>query len=126
MLITDWDKYPNFSKSEFDCTFTGDNLMQAEFMDKLQELRTLYGKPMVVTSGYRSPKHPIEAHKSQPGMHSTGLACDIGCNGQDAYTILKIALSLGFTGIGISQKAGLPRFIHLDLRPIKDSRVFGY
>ena len=126
MSTIDWSKYPNFTKEEFDCKETGENLMQAGFMDKLQELRTLYGKPIIITSGYRSPKHSIEARKQQPGMHSTGLACDIGCNGQDAYAILKLATALGFTGIGISQKAGLPRFIHLDLRPIKDSRVFGY
>lgn len=61
----DWSKYPNFSKREFDCKETGENRMTVEFMDKLQELRTRYGKPMRITSGYRSPQHSIEAAKAQ-------------------------------------------------------------
>lgn len=91
--------------------------MKPEFMDLLQELRTRYGKPMIVTSGYRHPTHPIEARKSQPGSHASGLAVDIGCQGQDAYQIVKLALDLGFTGVGVSQKAGGARFVHLDLLP---------
>lgn len=54
--MMDWSKYPNFSKREFDCKETGENEVQARFMDKLQALRTEYGKPMVITSGYRSPQ----------------------------------------------------------------------
>jgi hypothetical protein len=48
-------------------------------------------------------------------MHSTGLACDVGVQGADAHEILRLAMHLGFTGIGVQQK-GAGRFIHLDLR----------
>ena len=109
----DWSKYPNFTKKEFDCQETGTNQMQESFMEKLQELRTAYGAPMRVTSGFRDPRHSIEVSKSAPGVHTRGCAVDIACGGQDAYEIMKIALELGFTGIGVQQR-GSSRFLHLD------------
>jgi len=109
-----WNKYPNFSKEEFDCKHTGKNGMRHEFMVKLQELRTRYGKPMVVSSGFRDYEHPIEARKpKRNGAHPTGQAVDIAVDRGNAYQLLKLALELGFTGIGIQQKGG-GRFIHLD------------
>jgi zinc D-Ala-D-Ala carboxypeptidase len=112
-----WRDYPNFSKSEFDCKETGENGMTPDFMAMLQKLRTRYGKPMIITSGYRSPRHSIERRKAQPGTHAQGIACDIGVSGADAQMIVMLALELGFTGIGVSQKNGSPRFIHLDTAP---------
>lgn len=109
----DWNNYPNFSASEFDCKHTGRNEMQPDFMAKLQKLRGLFGKPMVITSGYRDPSHPVEAKKDQPGAHSLGVAADIAVEREDAYKLLMLAFRVGFTGIGIQQK-GTSRFIHLD------------
>lgn len=109
----DWSKYPNFEPQEFACLHTGEVEMTPGFMDKLQALRTEYGKPMRVTSGYRSPEHPIEAAKDKPGSHASGCAVDISVNSIDAYTLVKLAIKHGFTGIGISQKQG-SRFVHLD------------
>jgi zinc D-Ala-D-Ala carboxypeptidase len=109
----DWGLYPNFSAKEFDCSHCGKNEMKPEFMAKLQAFRTQYGKSMRITSGYRCPEHPIEAKKSKPGAHASGLACDVGVDGQEAYHILKLAFQLGFKGIGVNQK-GTGRFIHLD------------
>ena len=108
-----WENYSNFSEKEFACTFTGRCFMNEYFMDKLQELRTAYGRPLIITSGFRDPKHPVEDAKSKPGVHTRGLAVDIACDGQEAYKILKLAINLGFKGIGIRQK-GKGRFLHLD------------
>jgi zinc D-Ala-D-Ala carboxypeptidase len=108
-----WSDYPNFSAKEFACSHCGENKMQPEFMQKLQQLRKEYGKPMRITSGYRCPKHPIEAAKSSPGAHASGCAADIGAQGADAHEILAIALKAGFSGVGVQQK-GTGRFLHLD------------
>lgn len=110
-----WDKYPNFKAAEFACSHCGAQGIQEELVAKIQQLRTLYGKPMRITSGYRCPRHPVEARKTAPGAHALGLAADIGVEGAEAYKVLKIALELGFTGIGVQQK-GSGRFIHLDIR----------
>lgn len=115
MKVTDWSKYPNFSKSEFDCRHTGLNEMQVEFMDVLQAIRTEYGKPMRITSGYRHPTHPVEARKGHTaGEHTMGLCCDVGVSGKDAVKLLEIALRHGITRIGVQQK-GSVRFLHLGI-----------
>lgn len=108
-----WADYPNFSAKEFACSHCGENEMKPEFMAKLQKLRTAYGKPMKITSGYRCAKHPIEAAKSAPGAHASGCAADIGIQGAEAHTLLSLALQQGFTGIGVQQN-GTGRFLHLD------------
>lgn len=108
-----WSDYPNFTESEFRCSHCGEVAMQPAFMAKLQDLRTIFGKPMKVTSGYRCPAHPIEQKKAAPGAHTSGCAADIGVQDTDAYRLLKLAFAMGFTGIGVQQKGG-GRFIHLD------------
>lgn len=113
-MIAQWDLYGNFSKEEFDCKHTGKNEMRHDFMVKLQKLRTAYGKPIKITSGYRDYAHPAESSKpNKNGAHPTGMAVDISVERGEAYLLLKLALELGFTGIGIKQK-GDGRFIHLD------------
>jgi zinc D-Ala-D-Ala carboxypeptidase len=109
----DWNRFPNFKAAEFNCSHCGKNEMKPEFMAKLQALRTQYGKPMRVTSGYRCPQHPIEARKAAPGAHASGCAADIGIEGRDAHRLLSLAMSIGFNGIGVQQK-GSGRFLHLD------------
>lgn len=108
-----WSNYPNFSESEFRCKHCGKANMQPAFMEKLQQLRTAYGKPMIISSGYRCPKHPVEAKKASPGAHASGQAADIAVQGNDAYRVLQLAMAAGFTGIGVQQKGG-GRFLHLD------------
>lgn len=93
--------------------------MNQDFMIRLDVLRKMYGKPLHVTSGYRCPNHPIEAKKASPGAHTTGKACDLGVDREDAYTILQLAFTLGFKRIGVNQK-GNGRFIHIDTATAED------
>ena len=124
-MIDDWDRYPNFSRIEFACSHTGECDMDAEFMDALQELRNQFG-PMRITSGYRSPEHPIEKRKAKPGTHASGRAADIATSRGDAVRLLRLALLDGrFTGFGIQQK-GEKRFIHLDSTTTNRPTIWSY
>ena len=107
-----WADYPYFTKAEFDCKHTGKNEMQPEFMAKLQLLREKYGKPVIITSGYRHWTHPVEARKGHTtGEHTRGTCCDIACtSGADRYQIVQLALQLSFPRIGIAKN-----FIHLGI-----------
>ena len=107
------DLWPNFSFAEMACQETGECNMDMQFMGLLQSLRNEVGRPMKITSGYRSPRHSIEAAKEAPGTHAMGRAVDIACAGEEAMDILEGALWLGFTGVGVAQK-GKNRFLHLD------------
>ena len=109
----DWNTSTYFSQYEFKCSHTGKCEMDEDFVGKLNDLRLAYGKPMKITSGFRDVTHPIEAKKKTPGAHTTGCAADIAVSREDAFDLLSLALTKGFTGIGIQQK-GSGRFIHLD------------
>lgn len=111
-----WDDFPSFSRHEFACAHCGRAEMDDDFLWRLQDLRDSYGKPMIISSGYRCPQHPIEAKKANGGgTHTTGRAADIKVARGQAYSLLRLAIRMGFTGIGINQ-TGDPktRFIHLD------------
>lgn len=112
--MIDWNKYPNFKAAEFKCSHCGGEGIRAELLDKLQAMRTEYGRPMTITSGYRCPQHPVEAKKTTPGAHALGMAADIGVQGGEAHRILALAFKHGFNGIGVQQK-GSGRFIHVDV-----------
>lgn len=101
-----------FKVSEFDCKETGENKMSEEFLLKLDALRHICGFPFTITSGYRSEQHSVEASKTKPGMHTYGCAADIkATNGYHKYLIIKHAMEMGFTGIGVAKT-----FIHVDTR----------
>ena len=112
-----WSDYqPYFYKSEFDCRETEENEMNPEFMQALLQLRKAYDKPMIITSGYRSPLHSIERQKPTPGEHALGMACDVKVAGHDAFEVVRLALQFGFTRIGVKQKGDWQsRFIHLGM-----------
>jgi uncharacterized protein YcbK (DUF882 family) len=102
-----------FDRTEFVCQETGENEIKDRFIRRLDTLREQCGFPFVVTSGYRSPQHSIEAAKpGGPGPHSTGEASDIAVSGgHRRYVLLREAFKMDFTGIGVHKE-----FIHLDDR----------
>ena len=79
--------------------------MEIEFMQKMQTLRDLFGRAIIVSSAYRCPDYNERVSKSGiNGPHTTGQAIDCLVSGEDAHRLLTIACGLGsFTGIGISQ-----------------------
>ena len=121
----DWEQFPNFKAAEFRCRHTGRDGMHPDHMRRLQQLRTMYGKPMRVTSGYRHPTHPIEARKATSGEHTTGRATDIAVQGPDALRLIVLAVECGFTRIGVQQK-GEGRFIHVGDSPDFPPGVWSY
>jgi zinc D-Ala-D-Ala carboxypeptidase len=103
-----------FKPEEFKCKHCGANKMDRAFLVLLDELRHQCGFPLTVTSGYRCPVHNQKVSSTgADGPHTTGRAVDIGVSRHRAYDVLRHAMALGFTGIGIQQK-GASRFIHLD------------
>lgn len=110
--MIDWKDYPDFKESEFACTCgCGRADMEPELLAKLQALRDAYGKPMIVTSGFRCSNHPNEASKLNPGSHGQGKAADIRTvSGGQKYEVKRLAYALGFVGVGDGDT-----FTHLDI-----------
>lgn len=104
--------YKYFTTKEFDCQHTGTNNISTDFVDKLDKLRKACGFKFVITSGYRSLDHPIEAAKAVGGTHTQGIAADIKVmGGVQRAKIVHEAVKLGFSGIGVAKG-----FVHVDTR----------
>ena len=107
---------PHFTVEEMKCKGTGICTMDEVFMELLEEIRKLYGKPIYPISGYRAPKHNDKVSSSGlNGPHTTGRAVDITIYGTEARILEQIAMNNGMTGFGLKQHGPHKgRFIHLD------------
>ena len=101
-----------FSPKEFKaCTPSCDiSQMDAAFLAKLDEVRSLAGIPLVLNSAYRSPAYEKSKGRAGTSAHCRGMAADIRCNSdRNRYLILRAAIRAGIDRIGIGKT-----FIHLD------------
>ena len=98
------------------CSWTGQLVIVPEFMDRMDNLRRRFGKPIRPNSWYRSPEHnDAISTTGLNGPHTTGRAVDADVMGEDAVELFVLAHSLGFTGFGPNQKGPhAARFLHLD------------
>lgn len=114
MIPNWWQDITSFEPHEFGAE---GHKMDEAFMRRLQSLRNLYRKPMIITSGYRSVEHNKAIGGAPTSMHLQGKAADILVAGKDAYELIGLAYAVGFKGVGVSQRgAHGSRFIHLDTR----------
>lgn len=103
---------------EWACKYSGTLVVDEDFLDLFEELRGQFGRPLVITSGYRSPEHnAVVSDTGDSGPHTTGRAVDVRVYGTPAFELVRLALDLGFTGLGFGQDLKLRadrRYIHLD------------
>ena len=106
----------NFSDEELRCKCCDENLMDEDFLEKLQEVRDKFGAVMHLSSGYRCPIWNEQVSKSgRTGPHTTGHAVDIKISGKNALRLINIALDCGMQGLGVKQHGEYAaRFVHLD------------
>lgn len=115
-----WAEVRWFTPGEFICRGIeccgGSVHMDSDFVFRLDDLRERFGKPLVVTSGYRCPSHNAAVSTTgRSGPHTWGQAVDIAIHGRDAYALIRLAIAKGFTGIGVKQHGPHGRrFLHLD------------
>ena len=110
--------YQYFRASELRCKCGTCSIhtMDHLFMKDVVMLRRLCGFPLTVTSAYRCPDYnDIVSSTGRDGPHTTGLAIDFQVSGNQAHRLLSVAMTLKFSGIGISQKGPHEsRFVHVD------------
>lgn len=96
--------------------------MSEDLLDILDYARSLYGRPMIITSAYRSKDYEHLKGRSGSSSHCKGVAVDIACH--DSTTRLQMLLALtraGFRRIGIG-----PNFIHVDVDESKAKTCWLY
>ena len=89
----------------------------------LQCIREYFGKPVTITSGYRTASHNTRVGGSKSSQHLLGRAADIQVQDTDPLAVAAYAESLmpGWGGVGrYPVKAGRAKgWVHVDTRPNK-------
>ena len=88
-------------------------------MNYLQQIRTHFGKPVHINSGYRCATHNKKVGGAKASKHATGQAADIKINGVAPSEIAKYAESIGVLGIGLYETNSDGYFVHIDTRTTK-------
>lgn len=116
-----WDaaRWPNFTPQELACKCAGQfaNGCRGEyfhdpaFLDALQRLRDLVGRPLITNSGRRCGWRNARVGGALKSQHSEAIADDIALAGHDPVKLAQLAAVAGFTGIGFGAT-----FLHVDMR----------
>tara|TARA_R110000822_G_scaffold184415_7_gene323769 strand:+ start:6976 stop:7605 length:630 start_codon:yes stop_codon:yes gene_type:complete len=114
--MKDW-RWPSFSPREIASKGDGEIVIDDTALDKLQELRTRLGKPLLLTSAYRSPAHNRRVGGAKNSRHMQGDAFDVRMENHDPHEFEAAARAVGFTGFGYYPKSG---FMHVDTGPARN------
>lgn len=106
-------RYPDFSPREIACKGNGSLLVDDRALDMLQAVRNALGKPLIITSGYRSEDYNRKIGGARGSLHLRGQAFDISLGTIDPGALEVAARRAGFTGFGFYR-----RFMHIDTRDI--------
>ena len=107
---------PHFKVREFACRDGSDPVFVApRLVEVLEAVRTHFGAPVTVTSGYRTVSYnKTVSGSSAASQHCNGLAADIQVAGVSPAAVADYAGQLlpGTGGIGLYGS-----FVHIDVRP---------
>lgn len=107
----------NFKVREFACTDGSDPIfIDTDLVNVLQKIRTHFGKPVTITSAYRTPAKNKAAGGTKYSQHLYGRAADIKVKGIAPKSVAAYAEKLmpGKGGIGTYST-----FTHIDVRTTK-------
>lgn len=111
----------NFRVSEFSCNGKGccsTVKIDTKLVEYLQKIRDHFGKPIIITSGYRCPTHNKKIGGATGSRHTKGQAADIVIQGVKPAEVAKYAESIGVKGIGLYE-VNDGNFVHIDTRTYK-------
>jgi len=121
----------NFSKLEVQCPCgCGADKISPVLIKKLQKVRDIIGRPIIITSGVRCEFYNASIKASMnssyiPDDYGIGNAVDIAClNSKDRYELVEVAQKF-FKRIGISG-GSYGGFIHLDVDRSKVQEVMWF
>ena len=105
---------PSFRVREFACKGSDAVLIDDELVVLLQCIREHFGKPVTITSGYRTASHNTKVGGSRSSQHLLGRAADIQVQDTDPLAVAAYAESL------MPDRGGVGRY------PVKAGRAAGW
>lgn len=111
---------PHFKVKEFACKDGSAITFIDDYMVTILEIlrKELGDKPIIITSGYRTPTHNAKVGGAKYSYHMRGMAVDIRVNGISAKEVAK-ALDKMVDGCGIIVYES---WVHFDVREGKKYR----
>lgn len=103
-----------FYLNEFQCPCCHTVKLVPYLVWMLDKLRKKINAPIIITSGYRCPKHNKEIGGAKHSYHMEGMAADIYSKKYSPDELGRYAEEIGFDTIIIYPEKG---FIHVDIRP---------
>ena len=105
---------------ELACHCCGKEGINRAFLQILESVRSIYGRPMIINSAYRCDKHNAELPgASKTSSHMCGFAVDVKVlNNRDRYSLMAAAMCVGITRFGVAYS-----FLHFDADPDKPKNV---
>ena len=114
---------PSFRVREFACKGSDVVLIDDELVVLLQCIREHFGKPIHITSGYRTAEHNAAVGGSKSSQHLLGRAADFYVEGVPVATVAAYAETLlpGRGGIGrypkdVAHPKRVTGWVHIDTR----------
>lgn len=105
-------KKTNFQIKEFACKDGSDKVyIDSELVEKLQIIRSYFGRAVIINSGYRTVEWNKKVGGSENSQHLLGKAADIVVKNVTPTIVAQFAKAIGFKGVG--KYAG---FVHVDTR----------
>ena len=112
-------KYFNYEEFDSPDIQGSRQLMDPELLDMIDKAREIYGRPIRVTSGYRTEDHNRKVGGVDSSSHLKGLAIDVACvRSNDRFEMLTALIEVGFNRIGVAST-----FIHVDIDKNKSQNV---
>ena len=113
---------PHFSLKEFECPCCKCVRLDEKLLAKLEALRVLWGKSIVITSGYRCERHNRKIGGARNSLHMKGKAVDIKVPEREQGKILTLCKLLGLRVIPYGRR----NFAHIDIGGDKNGCLSGY
>lgn len=109
-------RWRHFKPREMADRDSGSLVLIPAFMDWLESVRQAYDRPMIITSGCRTPLNQFALTGRRTGAHVDGMAVDVLVNGEGAELLERVAIDMGVLGRGVMQAGPHhKRYLHLDL-----------
>ena len=91
-------------------------IINPKLPEYLQKARDHFGKPMIITSGYRTTSHNMKVGGVSNSQHVFGNAADVYIPGVSVTDLYNYFCDIAGNGCGIGI---YDTFVHFDVRPTK-------
>ena len=100
----------HFRMREFECPCCHCVRLSPPLLVRLEALRAMWGRPIIVTSGYRCPEHNAWVKGAPESLHMMGQAADVVVPFEQQEAVIAMAERARFSSI---IPYGKRNFIHL-------------